>query len=247
MCMSLCFSRSSSRSAACGESIRLPYAMAAAWRTLPKGSTSSPAAICVWPCRLGNVNPPGRKRSNGSAEGCGRAFPYLRRSLSLSLSSSPRSLSSSPRSLPSSPRSRQVDSRGATGKFPVLQADRDCGRTSRITASFRKVLPEFRPAGFSRRACFVTRPRRDELFHLPEVVSTMWTESRYPNNAALMARPLLPSAASAEAEPRVGLRACDRSTFGAEARAHLGRESDSRRWPRTSSSSVVISVRRAPR
>jgi hypothetical protein len=43
----------------------------------------------------------------------------------------------------------------------------------------------------------------------------MWTESRYPNNAALMARPLLPSAASAEAEPRVGSRARDRSTFRA--------------------------------
>ncbi|MEA2746094.1 MAG: hypothetical protein QOI41_237 [Myxococcales bacterium] len=40
----------------------------------------------------------------------------------------------------------------------------------------------------------------------------MWTESRYPNNAALMARPLLLSAASAEAELRVGYGACDRSS-----------------------------------
>jgi hypothetical protein len=36
-----------------------------------------------------------------------------------------------------------------------------------------------RPAPEARRA----------FFHLPEVVSTMWTESRYPNTDALMARP----------------------------------------------------------
>jgi hypothetical protein len=41
----------------------------------------------------------------------------------------------------------------------------------------------------------------------------MWTESRYPNNAALMARPLLfVSAASAEAVAIVGRDAWDRSS-----------------------------------
>lgn len=41
----------------------------------------------------------------------------------------------------------------------------------------------------------------------------MWTESRYPNNAALMARPLLfVSAANAEAVASVGRAACDRSS-----------------------------------
>ena len=41
----------------------------------------------------------------------------------------------------------------------------------------------------------------------------MWTESRYPNNAALMARPLLfVSAASAEAVASVGRVAYDRSS-----------------------------------
>ncbi len=49
----------------------------------------------------------------------------------------------------------------------------------------------------------------------------MWTESRYPNNAALMARPLLLSVASAEAEPRVGCGACDRSTAGREQGSEL--------------------------
>ena len=47
----------------------------------------------------------------------------------------------------------------------------------------------------------------------------MWTESRYPNNAALMARPLLfVSAASAEAVARVGRDACDRSSSSTPAR-----------------------------
>ena len=48
----------------------------------------------------------------------------------------------------------------------------------------------------------------------------MWTESRYPNNAALMARPLLfVSAASAEAVVIVGRDACDRSASMSTAHA----------------------------
>ena len=54
------------------------------------------------------------------------------------------------------------------------------------------------------------RPRRDELFHLSEVVSTMWTESRYPNTAALkpslLARPIASSIAVISARFRLSFR-----------------------------------------
>jgi hypothetical protein len=72
---------------------------------------------------------------------------------------------------------------------------------------------KFRSVGFSTEL-FRNAPEARRVFHLPEVVSTMWTESRYPNNAALMARPLLfVSAANAEAVASVGRVAYDRSSF----------------------------------
>ena len=49
----------------------------------------------------------------------------------------------------------------------------------------------------------------------------MWTESRYPNNAALMARPLLLSVASAEAVASVGRVAYDWSSAGREQGSEL--------------------------
>ena len=104
---------------------------------------------------------------------------------------------------------RQVDSRGVARMFPVSKRIGDRPATHGLELRHRR----FRsvgscPRGWPPRARFGNvqsnaaggpsselepngrRPRRDELFHLSEVVSTMWTESRNPNNAELMARPI---------------------------------------------------------
>jgi hypothetical protein len=143
-------------------------------------------------------------------------------------------------------RPSDVDSRRATEKFPLLKQTGDSGHKP------RNLSPEgFARQGFSRvglvsetfNAVFGvsstgapgSAPEAPRAFPPPGVVSTMWTESRNPNIAPLMARPRTlatnahPSAYGHERCGKRG-RAEDRHAV-----APLGRESDSPRWPRTSS------------